>query len=257
MQARQQAAMAALHGLLQEADRLADAPGEPERKDARIAAFDGFEAYVRDQFRRPAGSAPEFIALTDAGVRWDTLEPAFAAMRRDLEEPARLGTVQELDAYCDAVAGAPGRAILQIAGCPPALIDPLARELGRAVQKTNILRDLEADARDGRRYLPEPLASPTDIARSCRTGTCLTDLPAVAAVAAQAERHYADALATVEAGPATVRVLVGNVAIAYRAILAALASRSYATGSIGRMTKARIAARIVARSLLARVLARG
>lgn len=64
-------------------------------------------------------------------------------------------TAEDLYAYCDGVAVAPGRLVLQALGCGE---DPKAgdycRELGYGLQLTNILRDLGEDVKRGRIYWP-------------------------------------------------------------------------------------------------------
>ena len=59
-----------------------------------------------------------------------------------------------LDLYCDRVASAVGRLSVRVFGMPAPDGTTLAFHLGRALQLTNILRDLDEDARKGRLYLP-------------------------------------------------------------------------------------------------------
>ena len=62
-----------------------------------------------------------------------------------------------LDLYCDRVAVAVGRLSTRVFGMEEAPGDELAHQLGRALQLTNILRDLDEDAEIGRLYLPREL----------------------------------------------------------------------------------------------------
>jgi len=59
-----------------------------------------------------------------------------------------------LDLYCDRVASAVGRLSVKVFGMPDAPGIELAHNLGRGLQLTNILRDLDEDAEIGRLYLP-------------------------------------------------------------------------------------------------------
>jgi phytoene synthase len=59
-----------------------------------------------------------------------------------------------LDLYCDRVASAVGRLSTRIFGLAARDGEPLAEHLGRALQLTNILRDLDEDHELGRLYLP-------------------------------------------------------------------------------------------------------
>ena len=74
--------------------------------------------------------------------------------RMDLE-PRRFATWADLDAYIWKVAGAVGLVSIRIFGCADANSEKYAVALGRALQLTNILRDVGEDiANGGRVYLP-------------------------------------------------------------------------------------------------------
>src|SRR3974377_933466 len=77
------------------------------------------------------------------------------------------------DLYCDRVASAVGRLSVRVFGMEEQAGFELAHHLGRALQLTNILRDLDEDASIGRLYLP---------AQALRAaGICATDPLAVLA----------------------------------------------------------------------------
>jgi phytoene synthase len=82
------------------------------------------------------------------------LEAIIEGCEMDLER-VRFETAEELYPYCYRVAAAVGLCCIEIFG----YTDPRAREyavhLGTALQLTNILRDVGADARDGRVYVPQ------------------------------------------------------------------------------------------------------
>jgi phytoene synthase len=82
------------------------------------------------------------------------LEAIIDGCEMDLDR-VRFATAEELYPYCYRVASAVGLCCIEIFG----YTDPRAREyavhLGTALQLTNILRDVGADARDGRVYLPQ------------------------------------------------------------------------------------------------------
>jgi phytoene synthase len=68
--------------------------------------------------------------------------------------PARYSTFADLERYCHRVASAVGLVCAEIFGYrEPAVLD-YARDLGVALQLTNILRDVAVDARQRRLYLP-------------------------------------------------------------------------------------------------------
>jgi len=83
----------------------------------------------------------------------DALLAIIDGVEMDLDR-VRYETVEDLYPYCYRVASAVGLCCIEIFG----YTDPRAREyavkLGTALQITNIIRDVGADARDGRVYVP-------------------------------------------------------------------------------------------------------
>ncbi len=80
-----------------------------------------------------------------------------AGMRTDLEGvPIR--TEADLETYCYRVAGTVGVVMASVLGTDSADADHAAAALGCAMQRTNILRDVDEDRADGRTYLPDLLA---------------------------------------------------------------------------------------------------
>jgi phytoene synthase len=75
-------------------------------------------------------------------------------MEMDLEGPIRAPTLPILDLYCRRVAGAVGLLSLPVFGADGPAEHEFALLLGRALQLTNILRDVAEDAAIGRLYLP-------------------------------------------------------------------------------------------------------
>ncbi|EID56089.1 presqualene diphosphate synthase HpnD [Saccharomonospora xinjiangensis] len=101
---------------------------------------------------------PVLVALADATRRFDLPLDAFD----DLIDGCRadvLGTgypsFASLRRYCQCVAGSIGRLSLAVFGSPDRARDePIADDLGVALQLTNILRDVVEDLDNGRVYLP-------------------------------------------------------------------------------------------------------
>jgi phytoene synthase len=75
-------------------------------------------------------------------------------MEMDIGAPIVAPDFAALDLYCDRVASAVGRLSVRIFGMESEPGAALAHHLGRALQFTNILRDLDEDAAVGRLYLP-------------------------------------------------------------------------------------------------------
>jgi len=72
----------------------------------------------------------------------------------DVPQDIRAPDFATLDLYCDRVASAVGRLSVRVFGLPEDDGILLAHHLGRALQLTNILRDIDEDAALGRLYLP-------------------------------------------------------------------------------------------------------
>lgn len=107
-----------------------------------------------------AGLEPPFLALAevserhalDEGIIFDFL----AGLKTDTENP-RFQNFEQLERYCYGVAGTVGRMMAQIFGCSDPALLKRAESLGKAMQITNICRDIADDAKLGRVYLPQEL----------------------------------------------------------------------------------------------------
>ena len=99
------------------------------------------------------------IAVAIAEIRQDYRLPMdlfrklIAGVEMDLGQ-RRYGTFEELKVYCEHVASVVGLISVRVFGCRHPDADRYAVDLGIALQLTNILRDLKADAAAGRIYLP-------------------------------------------------------------------------------------------------------
>jgi phytoene synthase len=101
----------------------------------------------------PAGQRLQ-VALRRFPIPRAALEEIIAGVEMDMDHPT-YETFDALYPYCYRVASAVGLCCIEIFGYS----DPRAREyavnLGVALQLTNILRDVQVDARIGRVYLPQ------------------------------------------------------------------------------------------------------
>ena len=99
-------------------------------------------------------------------------------MQADLDKKT-YASFEELDWYLYRVAVIVGKATLDILGLTGPQADALANHLGRAVQLTNIVRDVYEDAKLGRVYLPcglsatEVLENPTALKEALLQATAL------------------------------------------------------------------------------------
>ncbi|HEY4164441.1 MAG TPA: squalene/phytoene synthase family protein, partial [Dongiaceae bacterium] len=85
-------------------------------------------------------------------------------MEMDAEAAIQAPDLKTLDLYCDRVASAVGHLSVRAFGATEAEADTVAHHLGRALQLTNILRDIQEDAERGRLYLPRELLEKHGIA---------------------------------------------------------------------------------------------
>jgi 15-cis-phytoene synthase len=97
------------------------------------------------------------VALVDAVARFGLERRHFEDILRGVEmdlTPRRFATFEQLERYCYLVASAVGLLSIEIFGYSSPAARSYAVDLGLAFQMTNILRDVEEDARRGRVYLP-------------------------------------------------------------------------------------------------------
>jgi phytoene synthase len=100
----------------------------------------------------------------------------------------------DLDLYCDKVAAAVGRLSVRAFGDASAAADTVAYHLGRALQLTNILRDIAEDAARGRLYLPRELLLKHAVPLTTAAALGAPGLPAVCReLAGIAHQHFAAA----------------------------------------------------------------
>ncbi len=93
-------------------------------------------------------------AIKTFGLRKEDFYAVIEGMEMDVETGIRAPELATLDLYCDRVASAVGRLSVRTFGMREEEGQMLAYHLGRALQLTNILRDLDEDAEMGRLYLP-------------------------------------------------------------------------------------------------------
>jgi phytoene synthase len=148
-------AMFAIYAFCREVDDIADEPGEEAGKRKRLAEW-------REEIERLYDGAPTrrvsrtlVHPLQRFNLRKEDFDAIVAGMEMDAGDRVRIADTAELALYCDRVACAVGRLSTRVFGVDEPTGSQLAKALGQALQLTNILRDLEEDARRDRLYLPE------------------------------------------------------------------------------------------------------
>jgi len=197
-------AMFAVYAFCRAVDDIADDidRARGDRARAMAAWRDDIEALY-------AGRAPGRAELVAEAVRqFDLAKADFLSvidgMDMDVAGDIRAPDAATLDLYCDRVASAVGRLSVRIFGMEGAAATDLAHHLGRALQLTNILRDIDEDAAIGRLYLPrEHLLAHGIDATDPATVAADPHIDGVARdVAGDAHRHYAAAKAILARRPA-------------------------------------------------------
>jgi phytoene synthase len=146
-------AIEAVYAFCRVVDDLADE--SLSGRDAQAELF-----LVRDDLHRCYDGTPDFPvhrALGEAIRRFRIPREPFEAILEGVEmdlHKRRYADFAELRGYCVRVASAVGLVCLPIFGCEHPKSRDYAIDLGIALQLTNILRDLKADAARGRIYLP-------------------------------------------------------------------------------------------------------
>jgi squalene synthase HpnD len=157
-------AMYAIYAFCREVDDIADEGGTLEEK--RI----GLEEWRGEIERLFAGNPTKPVAQAlvgptrDYGLRKQDFFAVIDGMEMDAEREIVAPDLATLDLYCDRVASAVGHLSVRAFGCSEPEADTVAHHLGRALQLTNILRDLAEDADRGRLYLPKELLEHNGIA---------------------------------------------------------------------------------------------
>ena len=175
-------ALFAVYALARRIDDVADGGGAPADKLAALGEICASLEHLDE------GVDPVLVALADAAARFPIPVDAFRELVEGAEMDVRgteYATFAELERYCRCVAGSIGRLSLGVFECSDReRAEPLANELGIALQIGNILRDVGEDAANGRVYLPRE-----DLERfGCRASPTGFDGPIELVIAFEAER---------------------------------------------------------------------
>ena len=148
-------AMSALYAFCREVDDVTDHESAPvEKRREQLAAW---RADIR---RACAGETPQFTVNRELQpvIREYRLPfPLFDELLKGCEmdfDTKRYENFEQLELYCYRVASAVGLLSIEIFGYRNPVCRDYAVHLGKALQFTNILRDVRTDAGRGRIYLP-------------------------------------------------------------------------------------------------------
>jgi phytoene synthase len=225
----QRRAMFEIYGFCRAVDDVADGRGD---RQMRLAELEQWRADIDALF---AGAPPSRVRTLNEPIRAYGLQrndflSIIDGMEMDAEADIRAPDAATLDLYCDRVACAVGRLSVRVFGMRVQDGMSLAFHLGRALQLTNILRDLDEDAATGRLYLPREVLLAAGITQN-EPATVL-DHPAVgkacAAVVDRALGHFGDARRIMSPYPLRIVRAPLLMAKVYQNILERLAARGWA-----------------------------
>jgi phytoene synthase len=190
--ADQRDAMFQIYSFCRQVDDIADSDGPREERLAEI------DRWRRDIDALYAGNPPARVKdyvgpVKQFGLKREDFIAIIDGMEMDIPADIRAPDEKTLDLYCDRVASAVGRLSVRVFGLPENDGILLAHHLGRALQLTNILRDIDEDAGIGRLYLPREALLAAGIASSDPAVVAVDpNVPkACAPLIAQAREHFA------------------------------------------------------------------
>lgn len=225
----QREAMFQIYSFCRQVDDIADSDGP---RDARLAELqqwrDDIDALYRDQ---PPARLRDYVAsVRRFGLKREDFLAIVDGMEMDVPQDIRAPDLATLDLYCDRVASAVGRLSVRVFGLAEADGIQLAHHLGRALQLTNILRDIDEDAGLGRLYLPlEGLLHAGITSTDPAKVTVDPALPKVCVpLVARARMHFEKADEIMRRNPRRVVRAPRIMSKYYRAILELLVARGFA-----------------------------
>ncbi len=223
-------AMFAIYGFCRIVDDIADDEDGP--RPARAAALDRWRGHIAALYA--GGDAGEAGFLTPAAHRFGLEQADFIAvidgMQTDVDDFVRWPIYSQLDLYCDRVASAVGRLSVRVFGMEREPGIALSHHLGRALQLTNILRDIDEDAAIGRVYLPIEALRAAGITPT--TPQALVNDPRIDAatrwVVPHAQLHFTEANAILRTRPKGVLAAPRLMETAYSRLLERMVAQGWA-----------------------------
>jgi phytoene synthase len=222
-------AMFAVYGFCRVVDDIAD--DQQGDRTSRARALAQWRADVDALYAgQPCGQAQFLIeSVSRFNLQKADFISVIDGMQMDVERDIRWPSFDEFDLYCDRVASAVGRLSVRIFGMDHGPGLDLSHHLGRALQFTNILRDIDEDAAIGRVYLPREALEAAQIAPS--TPTALVRDPRLDTAAhwlvPKAQVHFARANAILAARPKGRLIAPRLMEAAYSRLLAQMVAQGW------------------------------
>ena len=225
----QRQAMFQIYSFCRQVDDIADSDGP---REARLAALQQWRDDIDALYRgHPPPRLRDYAASVQGfGLEREDFLAIIDGMEMDVPQDIRAPDLATLDLYCDRVASAVGRLSVRVFGLPHQDGILLAHHLGRALQLTNILRDIDEDAAIGRLYLPREGLLDAGIASTDPLKVAAEPaLPKVCApLVTRAREHFGKADEIMRRNPRRLVRAPRIMSKYYRAILELLVERGFA-----------------------------
>jgi phytoene synthase len=221
-------AMYAIYAFCRMVDDIAD---DPAPFETILPRLDAWRARIAGLYAGEAEDAVSRVllrAIAAFRLRHEDFAAVIDGMQMDAQTTIVAPDLATLDLYCDRVAAAVGRLSVRAFGDGSANADKVAWSLGRALQLTNILRDVHEDAGRGRLYLPAEYLDAAGIPNDPQAALAHPALPGVCArLARDAHRHFAEAHAAMALCDPRAMKPARLMGATYAAVLAQLERRGW------------------------------
>ena len=226
----QREAMFEIYSFCKAVDDVADT--EDISRDQKIARLNDWRGDIATLY---AGGVPKGLealarTITQFGLQQEDFLAIIDGVEMDAKEDIRAPSDETLDLYCDRVASAVGRLSVRVFGLNETDGCALAHHLGRALQLTNILRDIDEDADIGRLYLPREALQRAHIEGSDPLAVAASPnlAAACAYVVERARNHFKEADAIMARSPRRLVRAPRLMEKAYRKMLDGMIARGWA-----------------------------
>jgi phytoene synthase len=224
----QRQAMFGIYAFCRAVDDIADGDAPSAERRARL------EQWRRDIDGCYGGNVPQRLLdlqrhIVAFNLARDDFQAVIDGMLMDADASICAPDAATLDMYCDRVASAVGRLSVRVFGMPHDEGVALAHHLGRALQLTNILRDIDEDAGIGRVYLPREalLAAGVELGPAAAIAAHPALPGACARLVRQAQGEYRAAELVLRRCPRRVVRAPRLMGAAYQAVLVRLVERGW------------------------------
>src|SRR5437763_601231 len=224
----QREAMFEIYAFCRKVDDIADQSGP---RDVRLDQLRLWRADIDALYQGSSVSRARSLAgpVKTFKLRREDFQAVIDGMEMDVVAYISAPDWNKLDLYCDRVASAVGRLCVRVFGMEEKAGVILAYHLGRALQLTNILRDIDEDAAIGRLNLPREALQEAGILSTDPAYVMAHQniAQACAPVVARAQEHFAEAnrvMARCRRRSVRAPRIMGA---AYKAILAKLVARGW------------------------------